>query len=125
MLKPGGVCRAVVPDLEHLVREYMKSKHAPSNMSEDPARDFLKSLHMHPEAHSGPWLYSLYQTLTDFPSHKWMYDKESLVLIFIEAGFREVEARGFLESRIPGIEQVEKESRLKNGAGVCVEGIKL
>jgi hypothetical protein len=54
-----------------------------------------------------------------------MYDKESLVLIFIEAGFRGVEARGFLESRIAGIEQVEEASRVKNGAGVCVEGIKL
>lgn len=125
ILKPGGICRAVVPDLEYLVHQYIKSKQSQSNTSADPARDFLRVLQLRPEASpSGPWPYRLYQKLTDFHSHKWMYDKESLLVMFIEAGFHHVAAMGFRESRIPGIEEVEEESRIKNGAGVCVEGVK-
>jgi hypothetical protein len=53
-----------------------------------------------------------------------MYDADSLIGHFEDAGFREVRECGFLESRIKGIEEVEQAERVLNGAGICVEGIK-
>jgi predicted SAM-dependent methyltransferase len=50
--------------------------------------------------------------------HKWMYDEISLVRTLERVGFIGVERRGFLESRIPGIEGVETH------ADLTVEGTK-
>lgn len=126
ILKPGGICRAVVPDLEYFIQEYLETKANHKDSTSDAARKFLQSLHLTDEAPpAGSLFYCWYQRLTDFHTHKWMYDKESLILIFQEAGFHRVESRGFLESRIEGIENVEIEGRVKEGAGICVEGVKL
>lgn len=125
VLKPGGVCRAVVPDLDYLVHEYLKSKKNQTDPSTDPARNFIRSLHLRDESvPRGSILYRLYQQVTDFHTHKWMYDRESLVLIFQEAGFQEVEPMNFLASRIEDIEQVEKSGRVENGQGICIEGVR-
>jgi len=40
------------------------------------------------------------------------------------AGFEEVREKRYLESEIPGIEEVEQASRVVEGAGICVEGKK-
>jgi predicted SAM-dependent methyltransferase len=121
VLKPGGAIRAVVPDLRSLVDAYVRS----CGRGGDPAREFLAALNLRAESDvEGPWAYRLYQGITDFHRHKWMYDERSLVLLLQEAGFSEVGRREFRESRIPGIDQVEEGSRVLDGAGVCVEGVR-
>jgi hypothetical protein len=62
--------------------------------------------------------------MTDFHSHKWVYDADSLSGYVKLAGFENVTAMQANQSRIEGIEQVEDPARILNGAGVCVEGIK-
>ena len=53
-----------------------------------------------------------------------MYDADSLAHLVMRCGFEDVQERGFLESAIPGIEEVELAERVLNGVGVCVEGVK-
>jgi hypothetical protein len=67
-----------------------------------------------------------YRRLTDFDSHKWMYDAESLVHLFRQSGFDDPAVRPLLDSAIPKalLAQVERPERLDNGAGVCVEAVK-
>jgi hypothetical protein len=63
--------------------------------------------------------------MTDFHTHKWMYDARSLAAALSRAGFvNAVEMKPF-ESNIDDIDSVERSDRTENGAGVCVEALKV
>jgi predicted SAM-dependent methyltransferase len=129
VLKPGGVLRMVVPDLHAIIREYTEGVRFGTEADAIPA-DTSADLLNHrlilrtPAPHGGGLLHRLYSAFTEFHLHKWMYDGDSLSHYFRESGFSEVSQRGFRESRIPGIEDVELPGRVLHGIGVCVEGIK-
>jgi hypothetical protein len=53
-----------------------------------------------------------------------MYDADSLIFYFKEAGFADVREMQFLESQIEDIEKIEKGESILNGEGICVEGLK-
>lgn len=126
VLRPGGICRTLVPDLNALVREYLGQHRVvgwdvgPEN---DPARRFNRRLCMMAETppRSG-FLYSLYAANTNFHQHKQMYDGDSLKLLMEEAGFVDCRPQVPLQSKIPTIELVEKMDRTTDGT--IVEGIK-
>ncbi|MDX2116499.1 MAG: class I SAM-dependent methyltransferase [Planctomycetota bacterium] len=136
VLKPGGVCRMVVPDLRHIILEYMGQfdfgkDDVYSQVTDEvkrtvPRADILnmRLLLRDPTAPRGNLLLKGYRTMKDFHSHKWMYDAESLAYHMKRAGFVEVQERGLHESRIPGIQDVERPERVRNGVGICVEGLK-
>jgi predicted SAM-dependent methyltransferase len=128
-LQPGGVLRIVVPGLQSIVAEYLEGK-AFGNVNRNlealmPADRMMTRLNMRaPEPPGGNLVYRLYTALKDLHSHKWMYDADSLIARFKEAGFTDIRRCAFLESRIDGIEEVEQPDRVLNGAGICVEGIR-
>jgi predicted SAM-dependent methyltransferase len=126
LLRPGGIFRIVVPDLHAMVQQYLDRKRAPSLGAEPLPADWLnKALHLRTaEPSSGFLLHRIYLMLTEFHTHKWMYDGESLKQRLITAGLEDVEERDVWDSRIPDIASVEKRDRLLAGAGVCLEGIK-
>ncbi|MFI5329548.1 MAG: class I SAM-dependent methyltransferase [Desulfobaccales bacterium] len=121
VLEPRGVLRIVVPDLRVIINDYIK---ATENNSE-PAGE-----HLHPADKLSQYffiqypshniLYELYAKLTDFHSHKWMYDAVSLCGYFNWAGFVEVQEMQVQESRLTNLGQVEGPST----SGLVVEGIK-
>jgi predicted SAM-dependent methyltransferase len=124
VLKPGGRVRGVVPDLRAIVEEYLGTRTlAEPRHADDRARQMCDRLLMRPERapHRGA-AYAVYSNLTDFHSHKWMYDGDSLVKLFEEAGFLDCRVRGFRESNIPHIDKVESPGRVLDGQGVPVEG---
>ena len=126
VLKPGGICRTLVPDLGALIKEYrgeMVAEGYSLGEKEDAARRLMQKMLMRPES-SRKGLYALFHATTDFHSHKWLYDGPSLVRLMTEAGFVNCRERGFRESEIPHIDKVEAEGRVLNGAGVVVEGRK-
>jgi SAM-dependent methyltransferase len=127
VLRPGGVIRMVVPDLHAMVAHYFESKNRSkySNQATSPA-DFLNErLGFRNLARpQGNFVFKLYSNWKDFHSHKYMYDSESLAGYMTIAGFVDVEEKGYCESDIPNIAEVEREDRVLNGAGVCVEGKK-
>jgi predicted SAM-dependent methyltransferase len=126
VLKPGGVIRMVVPDLRAMVASYFEDKGGGSRAGEVLPADLLNERlgFRNPSRPQGNVVFKIYATWKDFHSHKYMYDAESLARYLTNAGFREVQEKGYCESDIPGICEVEREDRVLNGAGVCLEGRK-
>jgi hypothetical protein len=53
-----------------------------------------------------------------------MYDAESLIALLEGEGFVATRRRECQDSQIENIEALEERTRVQNGAGVCVEGLK-
>jgi predicted SAM-dependent methyltransferase len=129
VLLPAGVLRMVVPDLRSIISEYIGDKPF-GNLSDDTEtinradRLNKRLMYRNPEPRSGNLFYRIYTSLKDFHSHKWMYDADSLIFYFKEAGFADVREMQFLESQIEDIEKIEKGESILNGEGICVEGLK-
>jgi SAM-dependent methyltransferase len=130
VLEPGGVLRLVVPDVQTMARNYLASKDAQRidgyHESNESAADLLNDQlgFRSPAPPSGTFVFKFYAIWKDFHHHKWMYDSHSLAKLMTDAGFSSVAEKSFRQSEIPGIEDVEVEARVLNGAGVCVEGKK-
>jgi predicted SAM-dependent methyltransferase len=129
VLAPGGAFRVVVPDLESIVREYLGELpfgELPKEFQElTPADRLNRRLLMHPlNRPSGNFVHRIYSSWVDFHEHKWMYDERALVAQMESGGFAEVQRMQFRVSRIEGIAEVEQASRVLNGEGMCIEGVK-
>jgi predicted SAM-dependent methyltransferase len=120
VLKPGGVCRIVVPDLESIVRRYICAR---DSGQVEAATQLMEELRVHDEARQ-TGLIGLYYRLTAFHQHKWMYDAASLSRMFVDAGFRDVHQAEYLKSGIRRIAEVEHPGRILDGQGVAIEGRK-
>jgi SAM-dependent methyltransferase len=128
VLRPGGVLRLVVPDLRSMAVRYLRNKNggSPSAAEKIAAADqFNENLGFRsPAPPKGNLLFQFYSLWKDFHHHKWMYDADSLVQYMESAGFAAVSEKGYLQSEIPGIAEVEEAGRVVDGAGICVEGRK-
>lgn len=128
VLKPAGVIRLVVPDLRHLVTTYLNKKNGDSSSLIDgiSAADHLNERlgFRSPAPVSGNPIFKFYSLWKDFHHHKWMYDSDSLTHHLERVGFVGVREKGYLQSEIQGIAEVEQADRVLNGAGICVEGRK-
>lgn len=129
VLAPEGVLRIVVPDLRAIVEEYLGGDPLdplpPHETFASPADLMNKRLLLRSEhAPAGRGLYRLYSATMDFHAHKWMYDSGSLIAHFRAAGFEDVARREFHDSRIDGIASIEQASRVLDGRGLCIEGVK-
>ena len=128
VLRPGGVIRLVVPDLRSMVSTYLKNKNggSPSRQERVSAADQLNERlgFRSPAPPTGNPLFKFYSLWKDFHHHKWMYDSDSLIGYMENAGFKAVSEKAYLQSEIPGIEEVEEAGRVLDGARVCVEGKK-
>jgi predicted SAM-dependent methyltransferase len=119
VLRPGGVLRLVTPDLQQLARNYLAAKPNAATAADD----FVASWNVFHSRSTQPVL-RWYRSFKPLHSHKWLYDGESLRALLERVGFRWVERRGFLDSRIPAerLREVELEGRFVDS--VCVEGCK-
>jgi SAM-dependent methyltransferase len=130
VLKPGGILRLVVPDVQTMARNYLASKDAQRkdhhHENGESAADLLNDQlgFRSPTPPSGSFVFKFYAVWKDFHHHKWMYDSHSLAKLMADAGFTGVAEKSFCQSEIPGIEEVELGARVLNGAGACVEGKK-
>jgi SAM-dependent methyltransferase len=129
VLAPGGIVRIVVPDLQAIVQEYLGER--PFGELSDGAKqltpgDLLNErfLMRWPTPQKRNAVMRVYDAMLDFHSHKWMYDEQSLSSLLRSVGFVDVARKTFGESAIPDITQIEDQSRILNGGGVCVEGRK-
>ena len=102
VLEPGGAIRIATPDLRALIEEYA---HGETRYGETPADSLMKQLETFRDE-PGSVVQRLSRRLLTAP-HQWVYDEQSLSLLLEEAGFTNVQRRGFLESDIEGIEALE------------------
>ena len=129
VLKPGGILRIVLPDLKAMVQEYIdeQSHSYPVNdiYNDTPADRLNVRLNLRmPNSAPINIFHRIYTAMTDFHTHKWMYDAESLTYYFQKSNFINIQEMKCYESRIKGIDAVETELRILNGAGLCIEGLK-
>lgn len=123
VLASGGVIRIIVPDLETLATRYLQSKKTWSEGDTPiPAEQFLKLLNTCADYGQVNPVLRLYRAYNDVHTHKWMYDAHSLKQLLREAGFPSPAQKGFLDSIIPAIQDVEKEPRFEHG--ICLEARK-
>jgi ubiquinone/menaquinone biosynthesis C-methylase UbiE len=111
VLRKDGVIRIVVPDLRHIVIEYIEARIY--------ADDFVEAVGVLYE-NSNNKLKNKLLPFLQFP-HKCMYDNSRLLKILSEIGFQAA-SRSAFDSNIEDIRLVELESRTKNA--VIVEGRK-
>ena len=106
ILKRGGVVRLSVPNLELVVRNYIKEIEDAQNSRKKnaylPSERFLDRLDIGAEKSTPPLLSRV------FPSrHKWMYDELSLTALLESCGFGNIEKRSYKVGRVPDIDLLD------------------
>jgi hypothetical protein len=118
MLKPGGVFRCVVPDLETAVETYIHNKGFQTpEASIDLMQNTLLGIETRPQGFREK-LISLFGNA----HHLWMWDQYSLRKELEVAGFSSVRKAVFNDSINPDFKKVEEEGRFSNA--ICFEAIK-
>ena len=110
ILRPGGIIRVVVPDLEAIIDRY--------TTGETSADMFLDELYVFCDTSGMGFFKRLLANQIAFP-HKCMYGTKTMLARLRDIGFQ-AESRAAFESDIADIRQIESEGRTKNA--VIVEG---
>ena len=110
VLKPGGILRIVVPDLQCVINDYENGV--------VPADQFVESLGISLSGSKG--LVGRLKRMWEYP-HQCMYTTERLVEILADLGFQAAGASCY-DSQIDGIEAIELDNRTERA--VVVEAIK-
>lgn len=118
VLRPGGMLRIIVPDLQAIAGEYLQATSC--GRAEGAADRFLEALACCPVTDNRMWLIRRLRAWKQFNVHKWMYDETSLCACIRAAGFTDVHRRGYMESDMKPVLTVEREISFAHG--LCVEG---
>ena len=110
VLKPNGIIRVLVPDLETFVAKYINGGM--------PANEFVEHLGVLGCGTDGGLIRKSVTPWLSFP-HKCMYDAKTLIKVMKDIGFQ-VEKREAFDSDVENIEKIEIESRTLQA--VIVEG---
>jgi len=119
-LKPGGILRIIVPDLEKYIEAYIKNR-SDKELATKAATDFM---HHSWIGHQGSRR-SFDRRLRDAFSnhrHQWMWDEPSLKNALAKQGFINIRRCNYREWSDPRFAAVEKE--IRHADSVCIEGIK-
>jgi len=125
VLKPGGIIRLAVPDLEILIRAYLQASPTDGqNGNEKLAADnFVRDLMMMwdtaPRGLINRWIKPL---LGKHTTHCWVYDWHSLRERLRQAGFTDVTRRAYLQSAIPEVKFLDVPD--KEPESLYIEGTK-
>jgi len=121
VLKPGGIQRICLPDLEQLVRAYMRSL-AADDLSEATSRRhdasvgamFEQCVRDTPAGKTGFRLRCETMLLGDArargETHRWMWDRVNIRQVLIEAGFTDIRVCNWNQSAIEGWQRTGLES---------------
>lgn len=123
VLKPGGICRVLVPDLEAAVARY-QARQALSSANSTSADQLLDELMLQPRSTASGAL-AWYHRYMNLHQHKWMYDQRSLSALLDHAGFSALKVYRARDGELPELTAIENPSRIVDGAGVAVEGRKI
>ncbi|WP_239121603.1 MULTISPECIES: methyltransferase domain-containing protein [Spirulina sp. CCY15215] len=119
-LKPQGIFRAVVPNLEDLIATYIREKKEEKLASQASINFMTNSLigHLGTRKALGDRLREMFSN----NRHQWMWDESSLTNAFIEQGFKDVRLCQYQEWRDDRFAGVEHPESFENA--ICIEGIK-
>jgi SAM-dependent methyltransferase len=115
LLRPGGLFRLVLPDLEALSKAYV------NNAEHDASVRFLQSMWMREYAPKSGWRHRLVE-LFGHQYHMWMWDYRSLTHELEAAGFTKTRRAEMNDSNDPIFLEVEDRGRWEGCLGIeCVK----
>lgn len=136
VLKPNGILRIVVPDLELLVKNYLNSFSADIGEHETATSDLLEQMVRKEASGTSKQAKTLRKVENFFlgdarkrgETHQWMYDRVSLPNLFLTSGFKEIKIMSFNTSKLEswnnfGLDCNKDGLEYKTGS-LYVEGIK-
>ena len=110
-LRPGGIFRFVVPDLEFYARNYITSPNS------EAAVRFMQET-MLGEEHTPRGLHAMPRAIFGRSRHLWMWDFKSFAHELQEAGFVDVRRASIGDSPDPRFAEVEEADRWENCLGI-------
>jgi SAM-dependent methyltransferase len=110
ILKPGGIFRGVLPDLESEVRAYL------ADDSVDACSRFMRSSSLGQEQRPSGLVGRL-RSLIGNSQHLWMWDYKGIAAELEHTGFVEIRHAEYGDSRYPEFETVEDPDRWVNCLG--------
>ena len=110
MMKPGGVLRLIVPDLEWRARKYVEQLPDPG-----AAHEFMQTSGLGLRSGGRDGFASRLRFALGNSKHVWMYDEATLKEELAAAGFVEIRRCGLGDSEIPAFQEVEDPRRFQNG----------
>lgn len=111
MLRPGGIFRLVVPDLEYLTRRYIEDPSSEASLM------FMRNSYLGHETRARGLMGALTAWLGN-SKHLWMWDYKSMKPELEKAGFAEVRRASIGDSSEPMFERVEDRIRWENCLGM-------
>lgn len=110
VLKPGGVFRGVMPDLEVMIRGYANDDSPAAGLK------FIRDTLMGVESRSRGLKAVAEQALGN-SHHLWLWDYKGIAAELKSAGFRDIRRAEFGDSGKPAFATVEEEDRWTNSLG--------
>ena len=103
-LKPGGIFRLVVPDLEYAINQYAEDQ------TSQAAQRFLETTMLGMRTR-GSFLKRIVESALGNSKHQWMWDEKALAHELKTAGFHQVRRAKFGDCMDPKFSEVEREGR--------------
>jgi predicted SAM-dependent methyltransferase len=119
-LKPGGVFRTIVPDLEQYIATYITHR-SDSALSTKAAHEFMETSLIGYRGSRSRHYQRLREALSN-SRHQWMWDEPSLTNAFSQQGFKNIRRCYYGDWSDPRFGAIEKESSYLNAIGI--EGTK-
>jgi SAM-dependent methyltransferase len=114
MLKPGGIFRCIVPDLEFMLHEYhRRNKEGDPDAAMQFVGDTLMGSRSRPRG-----VKEFVRSYFANETHRWMWDYPSLAKALSDAGFRNIRRCAFGDSKDAMFSHVEDSSRFTNSVAV-------
>lgn len=111
LLKPGGVFRFVLPDLEGLIKDYQ------NNSSTNASMEFMEESYLGRHKRAKGFKGFLREWLGN-SKHLWMWDFKSMKKELEEVGFRSIRRAYYHDSEHPEFKDVEELRRWQGQLGV-------
>ena len=115
ILKPGGLFRCVVPDLEYAARTYLKDMQAGDNLA---SIDFVGRNTLLGQKTRPRGIKNQVKSIWGNSRHLWMWDNQSLSEELAKAGFQNIKRAKFNDSEDPNFKLVEDAGRFENAVAI-------
>lgn len=119
-LKPNGIFRGVIPDLEKIINNY-RSEKFDNNSKLDTACNFVKNTGLGGEQSRNNLRSRLIEAFSN-SRHQWMYDWQSISGLLQQQGFKSIERREFGNWSDSRFKEVERSDRCIDA--ICFEARK-
>lgn len=115
ILAPGGIFRAVVPDLETYARRYVAA--LGTEAAAEAAPRFMRESYLGRERRSGGVMGTLREWIGN-SHHLWMWDEASLSAALARRGFTAIRRARFNDCEDPMFARVEAASRFEDACAI-------